>query len=279
MNVVGALDARFIQGTRDSLFSVHHAAASGALDECFVIAPAFAEEMNRCRYMCTMFAQSASSQGFGTLNVDPLGTGDSAGEFVDADWAQWGDDLCAAVAHARSLGYAHVSLLGIRLGALLAMSVIERLGELRRVILWQPVTSGKSTLTQFLRIRIAASLERDEEGGNVADFRRQLEAGEPLQVAGYDVSPDLFRGIEAASLENHLAYSAAPVSWFTTLASEGRKTPRAELSLLEKWRDAGATVDHHTVIGPSYWAVHERTLAPSLVEATVEHVAARGAHA
>ena len=105
------------------------------------------------------------------------------------------------------------------------------------------------------------------------DFEKQIEEGNALQVAGYDVSPALYKGIQEAHLDTHVEFSDVPIAWFNTLASEDRKTPRVELGFLEKWRANGADIKHSTVIGPSYWAVHERTLAPALVAATVDHVA------
>ncbi len=52
---------------------------------------------------------------------------------------------------------APVSLWGLRLGALLALDFAREISKkkLDRFILWQPVISGDSFLTQFLRLRLA----------------------------------------------------------------------------------------------------------------------------
>ncbi len=71
---------------------------------CIVIAASFAEEMNRCRYMSTLLAQSLSSQGYGFLSVDAYGTGDSEGDFKDAGWEQTCQDLITGVSYACTLG-------------------------------------------------------------------------------------------------------------------------------------------------------------------------------
>ena len=268
------IEAKFIPGKKGQLFALHRPPQNITQDsECFVLAAPFAEEMNRCRYMCTMLGQRIPQYGHGYLSVDSYGTGDSAGDFVEADWDTWCEDLIAACQYAKELGYRRISLFAIRLGAQLAMEVAENIDSLQRIVLWQPVISGKTALTQFLRIRIAASLERDEQGGSVADFEQQIEDGNALQVAGYDVSPGLFRGIQGAHLDQHLDFNSVPIAWFNTLASEDRTTPRVELNFLEKWRAKGAQIQHTTVIGPSYWAVHDRTLAPTLVDATVHYIA------
>ena len=267
-------EARFINGTKGRLFAMHRRPLNRLeLGECFVLAPPFAEEMNRCRYMCTMISQQLAEQGHGFLSVDPYGTGDSEGNFVDADWDGWTRDIVAACEYAMELGYTRISLLGIRLGALLALNAAADMASLHRIVLWQPVISGKTSLTQFMRIRIAASLERDEDGGSVGDFEKSINEGKPVQVAGYDVSPALYTGIKTAHFDSHLEFHKSPIAWFNTLASEDRKTPRIETDFLKKWREQGADIHHETVIGPSYWAVHERTLAPALVKATARHIA------
>jgi len=268
-----SIDAQFISGEKGGLFCLYRPPNEIMHDsECFVLAPPFAEEMNRSRYMCTLFSQEITSQGHGYLSVDPYGTGDSAGDFEDAEWNLWCNDLMTTCEYARSLGYQRISLFGIRLGALLALQVADQIDGLQRLVFWNPVVSGKTTLTQFLRIRIAASLEREEEATTVAQFVEQIDQGKSVQVAGYDISPGLFNGIMSASLEHHLDLIDIPVLWINTLASEERKVPRVEINLEKKWRANGGDITLSTVIGPSFWAAHERSLATDLVSATIDYI-------
>ena len=91
-------------------------------------------------------------------------------------------------------------------------------------------------------------------------------------MAGYDVSPALFRGVQAAHFDQYLSPVNAPISWFTVLASEERSTPRADLKTIEQWRSEGKQIEHLTSIGPAFWQAHERTLAPNLVNETISHL-------
>jgi len=152
------------------------------------------------------------------------------------------------------------------------LQVADQIDGLQRLVFWNPVVSGKTTLTQFLRIRIAASLEREEEATTVAQFVEQIDQGKSVQVAGYDISPGLFNGIMSASLEHHLDLIDIPVLWINTLASEERKVPRVEINLEKKWRANGGDITLSTVIGPSFWAAHERSLATDLVSATIDYI-------
>lgn len=268
-----------VNGGKVSLFALHYVPKQPASDaQCIIMVPSFAEEMNRCRYMQTMLAHALTAKGYGLLAVDPFGTGDSQGEFEEADWEQWIQDTLTAADYAGQLGYQKLTLLGIRLGALLAAAAAPQINNVHQLVFWQPVTSGKSALNQFLRIKIAASIGRDEEAGTTAQFEELLSKGNNLEVAGYDVSPALYYGIQAAHLDNYLSFTSAPISWYTVLASEERKTPRGDVQTMDKWRDSGARLEHHTVVGPAFWQAHERTLAPALVTATAAHLTGKASH-
>ena len=82
-----------------------------------LVVPAFAEEMNRCRAMVALQARQLAQVGMGTLVLDPYGTGDSCGDFVDADWAVWKADLQAGIAWLRTAAW-FVSVIGMVLIAI-----------------------------------------------------------------------------------------------------------------------------------------------------------------
>ena len=273
MNSSYKITPKYIDGDLGKLFALLYQPDKQSDDaECFIVAPSFAEEMNRCRYMCTMLAQSLAEHGYAFLSVDPYGVGDSQGDFVDADWEQGKKDLLAGISYAEKLGFKKISIIGVRLGALQAMQILTEIKTLKRLILWQPVINGQTALTQFLRIKIAASIGRNEAPGTINDFDAQIDNGESIEVAGYDVSPGLYSGMKAARFDDHIEFCSVPVGWFSTLASKDRKTPRAEINMIEKWQKNGATVNHRVVYGPSYWQVHERTLVPGLIDATVKYI-------
>src|SRR4051794_23621058 len=71
------------------------------IGDIIVHVPAFAEEMNKTRRMTAHVARELAARGFGVLQVDLLGCGDSSGDFADATWEQWITDLVAAAEWAR----------------------------------------------------------------------------------------------------------------------------------------------------------------------------------
>ncbi len=122
----------------------------------------FGEEMNKSRRMAAMQARTFAAMGFGVLQIDLFGCGDSSGEFSDARWDIWKQDVSFARNWLENRISAPVSLWGLRLGALLALDFARSQAEtIDRIILWQPVINGESFLNQFLRLRMANEMLAD----------------------------------------------------------------------------------------------------------------------
>ena len=171
-------------GSRGGLCALYFEPNAGVppLGDVLVV-PAFAEEMNRCRAMVSMQARALAELGVGTLMLDPSGTGDSAGEFVDATWAQWRDDLRRGAAWLDTHGHGCRALLALRLGAVMAAELARDCPGVRNLLLWQPVLSGKTFYTQFLRIRLAAEMNLPNRIKSTSELRAMSAAGQA--VAGF----------------------------------------------------------------------------------------------
>jgi exosortase A-associated hydrolase 1/exosortase A-associated hydrolase 2 len=265
-----------LDGTRGRLTGVLYAAspdvefAGGVL-----VAPAFAEEMNRCRSMVSMAAARLSALGFETLVVDPYGTGDAAGEFGDADWSTWRADLRAALEWMRARDAACTTILGVRLGAAMAAELAAADPTIRRLALWQPVLDGKSFFTQFLRIRIAAELQTAGGIKSTDELRQRIAAGERIEVSGYRLGARLATELDGVRWPATLP--DVSIGWFEVLAAEDSPVPRPSTKAIEVARAAGRTVDLATPVGPPFWQVHERAVAGALLDATETWFASRAA--
>lgn len=269
---VTSVEPFFLQAKAGRIFGVHHQPPDVTkLRGHVLVVPPFNEEMNRCRSMVTLQARALARAGFGTLLVDLHGTGDSEGEYSDARWEIWLDDLHTAFRWLDAKSGGCVALLGIRLGALLAAQLHERLGrESLPVVLWQPVVDGKLHLTQFLRVRMAAQLDRPNlPKETTATMRQQLQAGQPVEVAGYELSPELTNAIDAASLGQHVP-SKAPVLWLEHAATDSTEIALPVKNVVQDWTNKGAMVDLRSYNGPAFWHLHERVLTPSVVDISTQ---------
>lgn len=260
-----------LPGSRGGLSATYFAPRAGVAPRGDVLVlPSFAEEMNRCRAMVSLQARTWAEQGVGTLIVDPFGTGDSAGEFVDATWAQWRDDLLQAVAWLDSKGQGCKALLGIRLGAIMAAELAQQAPSVRSVLLWQPVLSGKTFYTQFLRIRIAAEMNLPERVKSTNELRQFSALGQPVEVSGYEIGPTLATELDAINFDATAWAARVQTHWFEVNADGQATLAPASQKVIDTMRGAGAAVHDRVVSGPAFWHVHERELAPLLIEATAQ---------
>ena len=236
-----------------------------------------AEEMNKSRRMAALQARALSAAGFAVLQIDLLGCGDSSGDFGDATWSAWVDDVLAAcqwlrrqptsVDCAGSAKPVPLWLWGLRSGCLLAADAAGKLPEPCHFLFWAPAPAGKPLLQQFLRLKVAGDMLTGNSKGVMQGMRYQLAAGETVEVAGYALNPALANGLEQASLNPPEA--ATRLEWLElSTRSDAALTPVATQAL-ERWHQAGYTVRSHQVTGPSFWQTAEIEDAPDLISATL----------
>jgi exosortase A-associated hydrolase 2 len=227
----------------------------------------FAEEMNKVRRMASLQAKAMAGAGYFVLQIDLHGCGDSSGDFGDASWERWIEDVAAACTRLRERTDAELWLWGLRTGCLLATEAAKRLDGPTHLLMWQPTLSGKQFLQQFLRLKVAGEMLAGESKGLMERLRLDLEHGKAVEVGGYRLSPGLAKGLELAELA--LPDSAMRVEWIEVSGrADGGLSPAAAMRL-EKWRELGHAVRGHVACGPTFWQTTEIEDCPALVDATL----------
>ncbi|QGZ40568.1 exosortase A-associated hydrolase 2 [Pseudoduganella flava] len=266
----------FLDGGAAARFCLYHAPAHAPAGQCagaWLYLHPFAEEMNKSRRMAALLARALAAQGHAVLQLDLYGCGDSAGDFGDARWETWRDDVLRGLQWLERQCGRRPGLWGLRLGALLALDVAATV-DVPALLLWQPITSGAQCLTQFLRLKVASQMLTDGAAGNgTAALRHALAAGEALEIAGYRLDPALAAAIDGCD-GTRLPAPACPVHWYEVAADSGRPLSPAAARVTDGWRAAGATVATHVVAGPQFWATQEIEECPALLDATLRHLAA-----
>ena len=230
----------------------------------------FAEEMNKSRRMAALHARALAKAGFAVLQIDLLGCGDSSGTAADAHWEGWVRDLVAAHCWLSKQAAGPNWLWGLRAGALLAAQTAAQIDEPCNFLFWQPANSGKPLVQQFLRLKAANELIGGAAKGVVAQLRQQLERGEPVDVAGYQLGPQLLHGFEAATLAPPAsAHPAGRLAWIELSNQTDAALLPASAAALERWRSAGFTVNSQVVPGPAFWQTTEIEEAPALLAASL----------
>jgi exosortase A-associated hydrolase 2 len=263
-------DAFFLKTEPGQRFCLFHPPA-GACRGAVLYVPPFGEEMNKSRRMAAQQARALAARGFGVLLLDLYGCGDSSGDFGDARWGIWKRDLALGHQWLRQRLERPVSLLGLRLGALLALDYARGAAlPVANLMLWQPVQSGATFLNQFLRLRVANDMlsEDKEKGGGTKALREALRAGEALEVAGYELAPamaDAIESLDAAAL----TVGACPVHWFEAVPADGRPISPGSAKVTTAWETGGVALHVHIVTCAPFWATQEVTECPALLAATV----------
>ena len=264
----------FLKAGTEERFCLYHAPRlPGRCRGVFIYVHPFGEEMNKSRRMAALQARAFTGIGFGVLQIDLFGCGDSCGDFREARWNIWMQDLAIAATWIENLVAPPVCLWGLRLGALLALD-FSRSSEKKidQIILWQPVISGESFLTQFLRLRLAnemfAAGANAEKMTGTDMMRASLREGNFLEVAGYELAPDL-----AAALDNlratELAITKTPVHWFEIVPEPGRSMPPSGAKVVGIWQRNEVNLTVQLVPCLPFWATQEISECPALVSATI----------
>jgi exosortase A-associated hydrolase 2 len=265
------LQPKFIKGTKGDLFTLFVPPAT-QVRTVFLFLPSFAEELNRCRVMVAMQVRQMASLGYGCLVLDYYGTGDSQGDFSETSWHQWQADVDTAYEWLLSQCYTDIGIWGLRLGAMLAIErVIHDPKRFNRVLLWQPVLDGKVLMNQFLRLRVAMLMDRGLKKQTTQEMRQLLEQGKSIEVAGYEVTPELYFSIEQQKIMDYLVVAELPpIDWFEVVINEDDDYPISSQRVFEKWRAEHVDIQAYSYTGAFFWQLHERELTPNLLDKTLK---------
>jgi exosortase A-associated hydrolase 2 len=264
-------DVFFLGDGDDARFClITHAPPSQCRGALMFVHP-FAEEMNRSRRMVSLAAQAFAAEGWTVLQIDLQGCGDSAGDFRDASWQGWLNDLDRAHQWLLQQRLQTVALWSLRAGALLAADWLDSRGMALPWLNWQPVFTGAQYLTQFLRIRLGADLAASKQSSQaLSSLRSSLKAGEPVLVGGYWLNADLAEALEQAHFR--LPSSAGPVPMALVEVGMGDTPDLSPVATtwLKKASDTNHAVSGHAVPGAKFWQSAEVETAPELIPASLQ---------
>lgn len=133
--------------TGSPLYGCYHPAQAARRSTAVVFCAPLGDEGIRIHRAYKQLALRLSRAGFASLRFDYFGTGDSAGEDFEASLRQWQADINLAIEETKQRsGAAQVILIGLRLGAALALRTASHRQDIRGLVLWEPVTSGREYL-------------------------------------------------------------------------------------------------------------------------------------
>jgi exosortase A-associated hydrolase 2 len=266
--------ASFVPAPYGARFRLVSEPATGPVRGVLLAAPAFAEEMNKCRRMASRMAQMLAETGWRVVQPDLKGCGDSACEFREATWAAWVADLAAELAELPT--DVETWLWCVRGGALFAETLTSARPDLN-LLLWQPVHTGSSHLQQFLRLHAGARIVGAAE--TTPSPMKLLRAGQQVEVGGYELNPELASGMDRArfALPDHYR---GRIAWFEVVAAAAPTVSATSAEALAALHTRqSVVVDHAVVHGPQFWQTTEIEECDELLHSSLDAVCRNGTHA
>lgn len=266
--------ASYVRGATGSRFRLVTEPIDGEPRGTVLWAHAFAEEMNKSRRMCARMARLLAGAGWRVVQIDLLGCGDSSGEFRDASWQAWSDDLGAELQQVDPLRPCW--LWGVRAGALLAAEMVALRSDLH-LLLWQPALNGALVLQQFLRLHAGARIVGAQPAHNAEQSPAQLlKAGQAVEVGGYEISPLLADGLQRATFSLPDSYNGC-VLWLEVSNAQAPVLSAPAREMQHRLQQRGVRVLQEAVAGPSFWQTQEIEDCEMLLERSMALMADAGA--
>ncbi len=277
-----APDAFFLRVADGQRFCLYHAPVTSKVNTAnetnkvkgaLIYLHPFAEEMNKSRRVAGQQARLLARHGYAVLQIDLHGCGDSSGDFGEASWQSWIQDVLAAHAWLRERCDAPLWLWGLRAGCLLAVDAARQLNSQTRQIsqanflFWQPVSAGKQFLQQFLRLKVAGEMLSGDSKGVMAGLKQSLASGQAVEIVGYTLSTALASGLEAAELR--LPPQPSKAIWFELSTRADATLAPVSVQRIEQWQAAGHRVHSAVLPAPTFWQTSEIEEAPALLDATL----------
>ena len=271
MNEISEVSVRpfYIQGSAGKLFALLHGARNIIKTHRYIVCfPPFAEESNKSRKMINLQAREFAKNGYDVLIVDYFGTGDSEGDFSEATWDIWKRDFSVIAGWLEQQQARQIILWGLRFGALMALQAMDSYGSnLRQLLFWQPILSGDQMLSQFLRLRLAADMLTSGNKMTVKEMKEILSNGNSVEVAGYSLNSELYKGIEGLNIKHLINDLTIPVTWFEVVNADRQEFNPATRKVFDGWPES-SPLSTYLAVGEAFWTTPEIAIVQDLIEKT-----------
>jgi uncharacterized protein len=135
------------------LYGCHHMPQGMRTKACgVVLCSPIGQEYIQSHRAAYQLAVRLSQAGFHVLRFDYFGCGDSGGDFEEGSLLQWTSDIHTAIEEMQERsGLTSVCLIGLRIGATLALKAANDCHHVDSIILWEPIFDGKHYLEELAK--------------------------------------------------------------------------------------------------------------------------------
>lgn len=158
-------------------------------EEGIILCYPLGQEYERSHRAMRNIANNLSQAGYDVLRFDYYATGDSYGDCTEGSLTQWESDICKAVEELQeSSGIETVNLVGLRLGATLALRVADKIPHLKRCVAWDPIVKGDEFFTEITQYVEPQYLKALQNGNNDTFYLKGYEVPAKLRDEIRDIN-------------------------------------------------------------------------------------------
>ncbi|VAW70205.1 hypothetical protein MNBD_GAMMA09-2021 [hydrothermal vent metagenome] len=252
------MDPTFFGNKDKPLYGVYHPPLSQApKDTAVLICYPILQEYIRSHRALRQLADQLSRAGCHVLRFDYFATGDSAGHLDEASLSDWLENIQQAENELRELsGVRKISIVGLRFGAMLAAQYDSK--NIRELILWDPVISGKEYLQNLNDLHNDMLVDADR----FPEPRLRDENESATELLGFSVHNVLYSEIEKSDLVSGFNSAAEKTLIVVSEACEQYRSLTEQLSRQNK---APEFTEINEAAGWDELAKIEDMLLPNLV--------------
>lgn len=216
------------------------------------------------------FARAAAAAGFPVLRFHMRGCGDSFGDFASITFQSMVEDVVEAAAFltSRGLGRSPV-LLGVRLGAEIALRAAVALGGVRALVLWEPVGDPRGYFDSLLRSLLISALAHGKKTGEtVSTLSERLRSEGAIDILGYPLYRTIYEDAQP-----YVIPDGAVLAQNVLLVSIGKRmrVPAAQSELADALLLRGIRCETHEIREEPGWQFNANPsfVCPMLTETTL----------
>jgi len=224
------------------LFGCLHVPDPDCCRDCgVVICQPFGHEYVNSHRALRQLASRLADVGFPVLRFDYYGCGDSLGDVTHGNIAEWILNISQAISEVQQrIAVSNLCVIGLRLGASLAMLNARTRNCAASLVLWDPIIDGRSYLNGLIALQKQMLKFRPKQP--------RAEHGQyPLDIFGFPMSDDLCRSIREIDLLRASQTVTEQVLLVQTESHEGSDELRMIL------RTMRALVRHECLEAPKIW--------------------------
>ena len=181
------------------LYGCHHLPQALNTRTCAVVlCYPIGQEYIRSHRAIYQLAVRLSQAGFHVLRFDYFGCGDSEGDFEEGSLTQWTSDIHSTIAEIQERSeLKSICLIGLRIGATLALRAATDCFHVKSIILWEPIFDG--------RLYIKELVKTQENFSHHVLSRKKWKvsrSGMPDEILGFPFTSKLKQDMETTNLDH-----------------------------------------------------------------------------